>query len=176
MTAIILWLSRHTPTPRQLAELERIYPGHILKIDRRSFDGADDIVERYHKSGATDMVVVAPLSFVRELVRRGLHPLWAEMRQVTRGSPLAESHNNGRSYKFIGFRRITAIKVDTIAANPLTSPFDKKEGIKSKSTSVVSDTPQGCDLPDTDRVVNSSHKDESHNNVYKAIKKEIQNV
>ena len=117
---IILWLSRHTPTVRQLAELERLYPGHDLKIDKRSFDSADDIVTRYKDSGATDMVVVAPLSFVRELVRRGLHPLWAEMRQVTRGSPQAETSNNGRSYRFVKFNRIRSIEVKLDEVLPST--------------------------------------------------------
>jgi len=122
MPAIILWLSRHTPTPAQRAELERLYPGHELKIDKRSFDSADDIVARVAKSGATDIVVVAPLSFVRELVRRGLHPLWAEMRQVTRGSPSADSHHNGRSYRFIRFNRIRSVEVKLEPAAPLPPP------------------------------------------------------
>lgn len=128
---IILWLSRHTPTVRQLAELERLYPGHDLKIDKRSFDSADDIVARYKSSGATDMVVVAPLSFVRELVRRGLHPLWAEMRQVTRGSPHADTSNNGRSYRFIKFNRIRSITVQLDEVLPSTQP--------NKTTSPTSD-------------------------------------
>lgn len=154
MSAIILWLSRHKPTIRQLAELERLYPGHSLRIDSRSFDGADDIVSRYHNSGATDMVVVAPLSFVRELVKRGLHPLWAEMRQVVRGSPQADSHYGGRSYKFIGFRRITSVKVETIAAAPLSSHSDKKEALRAQGCSSSTTLP-GCGT-------NSSNQDESN--------------
>lgn len=133
MSQIILWLSRHTPTVRQLAELERLYPGHNLKIDKRSFDSADDIVARYKSSGATDMVVVAPLSFVRELVRRGLHPLWAEMRQVTRGSPLAETTNNNRSYRFIKFHRIRSIEVKLDEVLPSTQT---NNAITSNSTAV----------------------------------------
>lgn len=127
MTAIILWLSRHMPSKRQIAALEAMYPGHELKIDSRSFDNADDIAARYHKSGATDIVVVAPLSFVRELVRRGLHPLWAEMRQIARGSPDADSHHNGRSYRFIRFNRIKSVRVETEPATALPSPSVKDQ-------------------------------------------------
>lgn len=142
MTAIILWLSRHKPSPRQIAELERLYPGHTLTIDSRAFDGADDIVARYHKSGATDLVVVAPLSFVRELVRRGLHPLWAEMRQIARGSPEADSHHNGRSYRFIRFNRIRSVTVELDPAVALPQP---STSTKIASTSAPRDLgDSGC--------------------------------
>lgn len=119
---IILWLSRHRPSPRQLAELKRLFPGCLVKEDRRTFVNADTIVERFHKSGAAEMVVVAPLSFVRELVRRGLHPIWAEMRQIARGSPNADSYYNGRSYRFIKFRRIRKVTVELEEISPPASP------------------------------------------------------
>lgn len=114
----IIWLSRHQPTPSQRAELERLFPSHTLEVDHRSFDGAKDIVARFRASGADEMVVVAPLNFTRELIKRGLYPLWAEMKQVSRGSPHAEVKYNGRAYKFVRFHRMTGIDVKLEPVNP----------------------------------------------------------
>lgn len=144
MSAIILWLSRHAPTPRQVAELERMYPGHTIKHDKQTFGDVADIVRRFHKSGATDLVLVAPWTVVRELVKRGLHPLWAEMKQVVRGSPLAESHHNGRSYRFVGFRRVDGVELKLSAARPLTSQPDKETSDLAQGLRSSVDAKLGC--------------------------------
>jgi hypothetical protein len=119
---VIAWFSRHAPVPSQLAELRRIYgPDVEVRQDLRPFGTADDIVERYRASGAVDMVAVAPLSVISALVDRGLRPLWAEMEEVPCDDPRAEVRPTGnryrysgqqRCYRFVRFRRITAVRLE----------------------------------------------------------------
>jgi hypothetical protein len=120
--SVIAWFSRHAPVPSQLAELRRIYgPDVEVRVDARPFGDAADIAQRFRGSGATEMVVVAPLSVISALVDRGIRPLWAEMEQVPCDDPRAEVRPAGRRYqhsgeercyRFICFRRITAVKLE----------------------------------------------------------------
>ena len=109
-TKIIVWFSRHLPTHSQLSELNLLYPNHLLRIDTRAFDGADDVVERFHALSGDEMVVVAPLTVIRELVKRGIRPLRAVMEQCAEVD--AEVSVNGRHYRFLHFNRITDITVE----------------------------------------------------------------
>jgi hypothetical protein len=113
MAAKIMWVSQHAPTPRQITTLEALFPSHHLIIDPRPFGGADDIIARYHEAQADEMVVVAPLTVIRELIKRGIKPLYAEMRQVPCNSKHAEVRlpNGRRCWRFIRFQRITAVNV-----------------------------------------------------------------
>lgn len=45
---IIVWSSRHRPTPRQTAELTRLFGQHRLIIDSHVFTTAENLVHRYH--------------------------------------------------------------------------------------------------------------------------------
>lgn len=116
----IVWLSRHVPTVRQQQELQRLFPHHILRVDTRTFSGVDDIVNRFHKLGGDEMVVVAPLTVIRELTKRGIYPLRAEMALVNPSSPLAEVWVKGRAYRFVRFQRITAVNLELVDIHPPT--------------------------------------------------------
>jgi len=124
----ILWISRHTPTPRQKEELNRHFPGHQLLPGGDTFADAADIMSRIKAAGADEVVVVAPLNVVRALTRRGLRPIWAEMQQLTAnadGTPPADAEvtlqyrAGPRHYRHVQFHYITGIE---IKLEPLTAP------------------------------------------------------
>jgi hypothetical protein len=123
----IVWLSQHTPTPRQLATLETIFPNYHLIIDARSFDGADTIVARFRSHGGDEMVLVAPMAVVREIVRRGIHPIYAEMRPTPCSSKSVEVRIKNRCYRFIRFHRVHGLHFDLepLEAQPLTHKEDQ---------------------------------------------------
>lgn len=124
----IVWMSRHKPTSTQLVELARLFGKHKLVRDRRSFSGADEIVARFKEYGGDEMVLVAPLSVAKEIVRRGIKPLWAKMQQIPCEDPYVEIRTKGRCYRFIRFERLAAIdiKLDPLEPNP--NPFKSNIG------------------------------------------------
>ena len=107
----VYWLSRHQPLPSQLAELRRLFGEDVIvEQDPKPFDSVDDILSRFHQSGADELLVVAPLSVISQLVQRGVKPLWAEMEQVADLSR-AETEAAGRYYRFVRFRRIVGVEI-----------------------------------------------------------------
>lgn len=106
----IVWLSRHKPLEKQVRELERLFGPVELLHDSESFTTADRIVEKFRRSGAQEMVIVAPLSVIDQLVQRGIRPLYAEMTQVHDG--LYDVAVNGRKFIFQRFTRIVGIKIE----------------------------------------------------------------
>ena len=108
----IVWMSQHVPTQRQLDELEHLFPHYTLCVDARSFDSADTIVARFRHEGGDEMVVVAPLAVVREIVRRGVHPIWAEMRAIPCTSKEVEVRIKRRCYRFVRFHRVKGLHFD----------------------------------------------------------------
>src|SRR5262245_55730297 len=119
----IIWLSRHMPTPRQRAELQRLFPAWEVVIDTNPFRNADDIISRFNALKAREMVVVAPISLIRALTQRCLYPLWAEMEHVRQPDPTdatIEVENSGRHYRFRKFWRIRAVQLDLEDITPIT--------------------------------------------------------
>lgn len=121
----ISWFSRHRPTPRQIAELKRLFgPATRIVQDSRTFAGADEVLARYRASGAGEMVIVAPLSVIAALCDRGLRPLWPQMELVPADHPEAEvrierrDHRGVECYRFSGFRRLTGIVMTFEPINP----------------------------------------------------------
>jgi len=102
----ILWLSRHPPLNSQIKELKRIFGDIDLTIDPKPFSDARDIAKR--AKDYDEIVVVAPLSVIRQLITLSIKPLWAEMERVDSNG---EVYVNGRHYNFIRFRRIVDIKI-----------------------------------------------------------------
>lgn len=122
MPAKIVWMSRHSPTPSQVRELERLFPGHDFQVETRPFSGASQIVKRFHDTGATEMVVVAPWTVLNELVKLGLKPLVAKMENVPCDSKEAEivlGHGRRRRcQRFVRFERCIGIDMITKPINP----------------------------------------------------------
>ena len=106
----IYWMSRHAPLASQVQALERLFGEVEIIQDPKPFDSADDILSRFHASGADEIVVVAPLSVIAALTQRGIKPLWAEMELVNDPSQ-AEVEAAGRYYRFRRFRRVIGIEI-----------------------------------------------------------------
>jgi len=106
----IYWMSRHAPLASQVRELERLFGAVEILQDPKPFDNADDVVRRFHESGADEIVIVAPLSVIAQLTQRGIKPLWAEMELVDDPSQ-AEVEAAGRYYRFKKFRRIVGVEI-----------------------------------------------------------------
>lgn len=104
-----LWVSQHPYLPSQLAELKRLYGEVEIVMDPRPFSSAEDIVARYRSGNYDEMVAVAPLSVLGKLVELGIKPLWADMQLVPQSQ--AEVSAKGRGYRFVRFRRITALNL-----------------------------------------------------------------
>lgn len=119
----ILWMSRHVPLPSQRKELERLFPGHLLITESRPFSSAEQIVRRYRENRGDEMVVVAPWSVVRQIIRLGIKPIYAEMRPCSKQE--AESvivsgrSQHKRYYCFVKFHYCTdvALKLEPIIPN-----------------------------------------------------------
>jgi hypothetical protein len=108
----VYWLSRHEPLPSQVAELRRLFGEDVVvEQDPKPFDSPlTTSSTAFRQSGADELLVVAPLSVIAQLVQRGVKPLWAEMEQVT-DPALAETEAAGRLYRFVRFRRIAGIEI-----------------------------------------------------------------
>lgn len=120
---IVVWMSKHHPVRSQTLELQRLFPGCAVLVDTRSYSGADEIVRRFHSWGGTEMVVVAPLHVINELVLRGIRPIKAVMQRVASTSPHAEVrvrafNNNERAYRFVKFQRYKHFNIELEDISP----------------------------------------------------------
>lgn len=106
----IVWFSRHEPLPSQIKELERIFGQIEIIRDPNPFSSAEEVVERFKKQKADEMVIVAPLSVIARICEYGIKPLWAEM-EIT-DKEHAEIETCGRYFRFKRFRRIKGIKIE----------------------------------------------------------------
>lgn len=111
-TTKILWMSRHRPLESQKEALNDLFGKVKIEQDPNPFSNADDIVNRYKSGNYDEMVVVAPLSVIAELTKRGIKPLWAEMKQIDPNDENAEVVANGRGYTFICFKRIKTVRME----------------------------------------------------------------
>ena len=109
----ILWQSQHEPLAIQLQELQRLFGAVEVEQNPRPFSSAEEIEKRYKQGMYNDLVVVAPLSVIARLCELQLRPLWAEMEQLP-PERREEAHLSyrGRHYRFAGFRRVQAVKVE----------------------------------------------------------------
>lgn len=110
----VLWISRHKPLPKEEEAVRRLHGSDAVIVqDGNPFSSADDIVGRYRKGGYADLLVIAPLSMIQQLVDRGVRPLWAQTEQLPPGSP--EPHDfvhSGMRYRFVGLRRVKRLALE----------------------------------------------------------------
>lgn len=107
----IVWFSRHNILPSQITELKRLFGEDVNIVqDTAKISNADEMIQKFHEHGGDEMLVVAPLSVIDQLCKRGYRPLWAEMKEV----PLdeAETVANGRGYRFVRFRRVKRLALE----------------------------------------------------------------
>lgn len=72
--AVVAWLSRHTPVQSSQEELKRLY-GHDVRIrvDGVPFRNANEVLARTRNTH--DVALVAPLSILDDLTKRGIQPI-----------------------------------------------------------------------------------------------------
>lgn len=114
----IVWISRHDPLPSQLKELYRLFGPFELIRYPNPFNSVAEIISWYRREGGDEMVIVAPLSVIAELCRRGIKPLFARMEEVLPSDPRRELTYNGRCYRFVGFERIKELRMVTEPLKP----------------------------------------------------------
>lgn len=111
MKVKIMWFSQHSPVPRQIFELKRLFGEVEIIQDPKPFSGADDVINRFKKSGAEEMVIVAPISVIAQIVQRGVNPLYAEMTLVGENEE-CDVEYRGRRYRFDRFTRIKRVVIE----------------------------------------------------------------
>jgi hypothetical protein len=130
----IVWMSRHAPLASQLKELERLFPKHKLIVEKRPFTSVAQILKRFRDVGGDEMVTVAPWSVIRELIKLGIRPIYAEMVQVNtkKGEKASDWYDQpdpdttiitGRSkkkryYKFLRFSYCTDVSLTLVPIEP----------------------------------------------------------
>ncbi|OGH73882.1 MAG: hypothetical protein A3C90_04635 [Candidatus Magasanikbacteria bacterium RIFCSPHIGHO2_02_FULL_51_14] len=109
----ILWMSRHTPTERQISELAR-YLGDEVEVEQepRPFDDARQIVRRFRQGGYDEMVIVAPLSVIAVVCTEGVKPLWSEAGEENDPAKIEFRGARGQGYRFVRFRRIMRVALE----------------------------------------------------------------
>jgi len=110
----ILWVSRHPTTPRQVDGLRELFGEVKVDMDPRPFDSAEDIVKRFRDGGYDDMVVVAPLSVIAQLINLGVKPLYSEMEPCTpeEAEVTMKRRNRTDYYRFKRFRRVKMVRLE----------------------------------------------------------------
>lgn len=109
----VLWMSQHRPHASQIAALQVMFGNDVLvEQDSNSFDTADVIVQRFNGGGFDDLVVVAPLSVLDHLCRRGLKPLWAESIEENNPRKIEFRGARGQGFRFVRFRRVRRVSIE----------------------------------------------------------------
>ena len=116
----IVWFSRHEPVQKQIDELKRLFGPDVEVVqDPDPFSSADDVVRRFRRLGGDEMVIVAPMSVIDQITRRGIRPLFAEMVLVNGDEDEYDVIANGRKYRFDRFVRIMRIEIVKEELRPL---------------------------------------------------------
>lgn len=128
----IAWFSRHAPTKRQRETLAALFGPHQLIINGRTFSSASEIIERMTSCGATELVLVAPLTIIRALTLMGVYPIVARMERCLGSHPEAEYHTRKCHYRFVHFERIeeVSVKSTTLKEN---SPWQPPKNVPQEN-------------------------------------------
>lgn len=131
----IVWMSRHAPLDSQKLELEKLFPKHSLVIEKRPFSSAEEIVKRFRDVGGDEMVTVAPWSVIRQIIRLGVRPIYAEMEPASAADAesviVAGRSKRKRYYRFVGFRYCTDV---SLKLEPIPIPAAKSQPGSGRQT------------------------------------------
>lgn len=113
----ILWISRHSPTDRQVAvlrekfgDVEIIQRDVTLNNDPRK--GAEEVLALMRETHADDVVGVLPVPHLAELTRMGVRPIRAVMSRTPTGNVLPNGEREYR-FDFEHFERVLEVSVKT---------------------------------------------------------------
>jgi len=99
----------------------------VIVKDPNPFSDAGDVLKRFKESGVDELVIVAPLSVIAQIVQRGIKPLWVGMQQVTNPDD-AETEAAERYYRFVRFCRIVGVQIQFEEVEPVKK-WPKKKGV-----------------------------------------------
>lgn len=72
--------TRHSTLLEEAAAMRRLFGEVEIETDPRPFRDGREIRERLQRSGADDLLVVAPYGVLDQLTKSGIKPLWEEVR------------------------------------------------------------------------------------------------
>lgn len=75
----VLRLTRHRVMAEERTAFQKLYPGVEVIDDDRPFSDGREAIDRFRRSGAGELLVVAPYSVIDQIVKGGVEPLWAEV-------------------------------------------------------------------------------------------------
>ncbi len=76
----VLRFTRHQTLPEEAAEIRHLFGQEVrIETDSRPFRDGREIRERFQRSGADDLLVVAPYGMLDQLTKSGIKPLWGEV-------------------------------------------------------------------------------------------------
>jgi hypothetical protein len=109
----IIWYSAFPWTPRQLALLQTQFGADVKLVHGGLIKNAQALAGAFRKSGADDLVVIAPMAMLEALLREGIRPIWPE------SEPCGESHperdiktRDGRCFRSTGFSRLVELRLE----------------------------------------------------------------
>lgn len=111
----IAWLSRHQPLPAQIEALKSVFGTVEVVQESNTWTDADAIMKCIQ--GFDEVVIVAPLSLIDQLIRRGVKPIRAVMQLQPAGTPVdprTDVVEKDRHYRFVKFERIVRLTVETV--------------------------------------------------------------
>ena len=121
----ICWFgNRHAPLPLQVAELNRLFPGYEIIIERSYFHTTKALIQRYHDLECDEMVALIPMHMLMDLTSHGYRPIYSVMKKVAEGEEYDATDVKSRSpkvihYKFVEFVRLMSIEMKTQKLKPL---------------------------------------------------------
>ena len=121
----IIWLgNRHDPLPIQKAELNRLFPGYEIIVERSYFHNTKALISRYHDLGGDEMVALIPMHMLMDITKHGYRPIYSVMKKVEDGEDYDSTDVKSRSpkvikYKFMEFVRLVSIEMKTQKLKPL---------------------------------------------------------
>lgn len=108
----ILWVSRHSPLPNQLKELDRIFKDYEVVQYNGFIRDAKHVVELMKSYKADEVVTILPMTIIYHLLKEeGIEPIFPEMERVTGDDYDYVDPGTGKRYKFKRFVRIIDFEI-----------------------------------------------------------------
>ena len=108
----VFWTDPRKPMPSQLEVLRKLLEEDVELVQaERPLVSAEEIAAHFRESGCEELVVDwnAPARVLAHLVEQGIHPLIAEMQEVSLEQ--ADFVENGKGYRFDYFYRLEDVRL-----------------------------------------------------------------
>lgn len=106
------------PLPSQVTALQTLFPSSELTINSEPCKDADDIAMQYELLGGDVLVVVASLTILSFLLRKGYRPICPRMERLKVGDPRMERMIGDIPYRFNRFREAVKVNIEYAEVDP----------------------------------------------------------